>query len=127
MALRRKSPKNHETHAPAEHGAKKAFIMAQPADMKARELIEKAETQGMRITRAYVSVVRSRGNSRSERRRSHRVVTQRRSATSTHVAPLDFSSKEAQLREIAIEIGIGRARQLLSELEQKLRALLDRR
>ncbi len=103
--------KTAKTKAPSAFGSKTKFILSFPSDTPAKEIVEKAKAEGVEFSEKYVYVVRSNAKIAAQRR-----------ATGGAVTPINSrgrnaSGLEAQLRKIIAELGLGRARQVFSEVE----------
>jgi hypothetical protein len=92
--------------------SKRAFVLSLPSDMPAKEVVEKAAAAGMKLKDTYVYVVRS--NSRQGKASS----AKRGSARGSN------GSAETEFRRLAIELGLGRSKELLKETEQKIAQLV---
>jgi hypothetical protein len=87
---------------------KRAFVLSLPADTPAKEVVERAAKAGMKLKEAYVYVVRS--NSRQGKGSRAKSVAAGRSASST----------ESEFRRLALELGLGKSKELLTETERKI-------
>jgi hypothetical protein len=93
---------------------KRAFVLSLPLDMPAKEVVERAAKAGMKLKDSYIYVVRS--NSRLRRGGSVRAASGGATAAS--------GSTESQFRRLALELGLGRSKDLLNETEKKVAALI---
>src|ERR1700741_5019396 len=93
---------------------KRAFVLSLPLDMPAKEVVERAAKAGIKLKDSYIYVVRS--NSRLRRSSSARAASGSVSTAS--------GSAESQFRRLALELGLGRSKDLLSETEKKVAELI---
>jgi hypothetical protein len=87
---------------------KRAFVLSLPADMPAKEVVERASAAGMKLKDTYVYVVRS--SSRQGKGSRAKTVAAARSASST----------ESEFRRLALELGLGKSKELLTETERRI-------
>jgi len=89
------------------------FVRAQPASMKASEVVAAGVKQGIKFSTNLVYAVRSSGKKGgAPGRRGRRAVV------------VNGGGGESTFRQLALDLGIGRARQILDGLEVKLRELI---
>ena len=84
-------------------------MRSQPVSMKANEVVAAGAKAGLKFSTNLVYAVRSSGS---------------RGGASKRGAQGKSGTSEVTLRRIALDVGIGRARQILDELERKLRELI---
>lgn len=91
------------------------FVRSQPASMKASEVVAAGAKQGIQFSTNLVYAVRSSGSKPGARggRRGRAAVA---SGGGHH---------ESTFRQLALDLGIARARQVLDGLESKLRELIS--
>ncbi|HVW26992.1 MAG TPA: hypothetical protein VHC69_16615 [Polyangiaceae bacterium] len=93
------------------------FVRSQPASMKASEVVAAGAKQGIKFSTNLVYAVRSSGNrpgARGGRRgRGHAA------------AAGGGGHHESTFRQLALDLGIARARQVLDGLESRLRELIS--
>lgn len=102
-------------------GAKKnksAFVRSLPADMPAKDVVEKGKAQGMPMSIAYVYSIRTAAKA-AVRRGGLPGVPGRRPAVSR-----DGGRVEDLLRAVAAELGLSRALAILEGEQAKVRAML---
>lgn len=104
--------KTAKPKAPAAFGSKTKFILSFPGDTPAKEIVEKAQENGVEFSEKYVYVVRSNAKVAAQKRaaRGAGPVLVRGGTTSA-------AGLEAQLRRIIAELGLARARQVFSDVE----------
>lgn len=97
-------------------GAKAQFIRAMPPNMSANAIIEEAKKKGLTITSSHVYNLRAKAADPSGGNASRR-----RGRGGGHVGTARASNQEAEaaLRKAIAEIGLGRARQVLAEVEAR--------
>lgn len=107
------------------------FIRQHP-DLAPKALVEAGAAQGLRFTENLVRVVRhnarvGRGPSggRGAARRPAAAPSGRSAAGRSSLSS-GGTGAEAEFMRLVVEIGVGRAKILLGEVEQRLRALLAR-
>jgi len=92
------------------------FVRAQPASMKAGDVVSAGAKQGIKFSTNLVYAVRAaagkRGGGRGGARRGRG-------------AAAGGGGGEATFRQLALDLGIGRARQLIDSLESRLRELIS--
>jgi hypothetical protein len=92
------------------------FVRAQPASMKAGDVVSAGAKQGIKFSTNLVYAVRAaagkRGGGRGGARRGRGVAA-------------GGGGGEATFRQLALDLGIGRARQLIDSLESRLRELIS--
>ena len=130
------APKAAAAAAPADAGGinKAAFVRSLPATMRAKEVAEKAKDAGISISEKYVYTIRSnvksaKGAPVAAKKKAGRPAgskTAARPAAEPAAAPAaaPASGGEIQFRTYALEIGVGRARKILDDMERKLHALI---
>jgi len=93
----------------AKKPSKTAFVRALPHTVSAKDVVAKAKAAGFKISEAYVYTIRSttkrKGNGRSKT-----------------VPP--SGSPEVTFRTLVLQLGVVRARALLSDVEAKLARLI---
>ena len=97
--------KKKKTPEKPEHRSKTEFILAHPSTLPAAEVVRLAAQYGMQLSTAYVYNVRNQ-----HKRASGVFRTDSRSRQDT----------EVQLRQLVLNVGIARTKEILSELEAKL-------
>jgi hypothetical protein len=93
------------------------FVRAQPASMKAGDVVAAGAKQGLKFSTNLVYAVRSSGGRRARGAAGRAPRAGRASVAAT--------GSEATFRKLALELGISRARTVLDELEKRLRELID--
>jgi hypothetical protein len=88
--------------------SKRAFVLSLPADMPAKEVVERAAKAGMKLKDTYVYVVRSNSKQRKA------------SPAKRGAARGSAGSAETEFRRLAIELGLGKSKELLQQTERKL-------
>jgi hypothetical protein len=92
--------------------SKRAFVLSLPADMPAKEVVERAAAAGMKLKETYIYVVRSNA-------RQRKVTPSKRRA-----ARGSTGSAETEFRRLAIELGLGKSKELLEQTERKVAELI---
>jgi len=104
--------------------SKKEFILSQPAELSPREVVEKAKEAGMSLTEQYVYVVRSGQKGKPKRRGRPPKAAAKKKAAAAPAAPRGRRSLEAEFRRIAIELGLDRAADILSDTQKKVQDVI---
>jgi hypothetical protein len=94
------------------------FVRSQPASMKASEVVAAGAKQGIKFSTNLVYAIRSSG-SRPGAARGGRRGRGRAAATGSG------GHHETTFRQLALNLGIARAREVLDSLETKLRELIS--
>jgi hypothetical protein len=104
--------------------SKAAFIRSQPASARASDVIAAAAKLGMKLTANHVYAVRSSGKPAG---RAKAATVSAGSVPGRRGRPPKsdtVSSVESTFRRLVIELGVSNAKRLLSEVEEKLKALV---
>jgi hypothetical protein len=88
-----------------EHRSKTEFILSQPSTLPAADVVRLAAERGMQMSTAYVYNVRNH---------------HKRSSGVFRSDPRSRQDTEIQLRQLVLDVGIARTKEILSELEAKL-------
>jgi hypothetical protein len=99
-----------ECRLPAKTPSKVDFVRALPPSLSAKEVIAKAKAKGIKITAAYVYVIRSQGGIKKRGKPGPKP----RSAAGD-------AGIDRQFIGLALEIGFGRAQQLLDDARARIR------
>jgi hypothetical protein len=108
-----------KTKAVSKKINKSALVRSLPVEMPAKEVVEKAKAQGVRLSVAYVYSIRNAAK-RAGSTTAPRVGRPRGAAASR--APT--SRVEDLLRAVAAELGLSRAIALLQAEQQKVHAVI---
>ena len=95
-----------------------AFVHSLPAEMPAKEVVAKAQEAGLKLREGYVYVIRSTARARARRFK----VT--RPAAATRILVGRARGTEAEFRRLALQLGLGKAKELLRDTEQKVAAII---
>lgn len=139
------------TKAPStsKHGSKTAFVLSQPVDVPAAQVVAKAAALGLKIREKYVYNIRATARQKSGqphvRQKPGPKPGNKRSAalagSGTTAAPAQLgpapgqaprqatraesqSSVEARFVEIALDVGLARATDLLERLRTRVKAIV---
>ena len=117
--------------------SKSDFVRSLHPTMPAAKVVEKAKSAGITLTTQYVYKVRSltKSAAKAHHTKAPKVAATKKSSPvmapavkvtkKVHHAPA--SSHDATFRKLVLELGVGRSKALLSEVERKLAGLLSRR
>jgi hypothetical protein len=97
-----------------KEASKADFVRALPAALPAKEVVDKAKEAGLKLTTAYVYVIRSQA--RTGKKKS--------SSSSAPHAPRPSKDAEARLVAAASEIGLTRSIALLQREKERVVRLL---
>ncbi len=125
-AIRSKS--RNKSSSGAKRGPKPAtgkpsaseFVRSQPASMKASEVVAAGAKQGIKFSTNLVYAIRSSGSKPGAARGGRRGRGRGRA-----VAAGGGGHHETTFRQLALNLGIARAREVLDSLETKLRELIS--
>jgi hypothetical protein len=92
------------------------FVRSQPASVKATDVVAAGAKQGLKFSTNLVYAVRSSGGKAAGPK------GRRGGGRKAAAAP---GGSETALRKLALDLGIGRAREILNDLEQRLSALIS--
>lgn len=98
-------------------GSKTAFVLGQPLDLPAKEIVARGKSQGIALTEAYIYGIRSR-SARATRRKG---LGGALSGGRTRLAA--SGSLENQFALLALDIGLARAESILRDVRGKLDAI----
>jgi len=96
----------------ASKQSKAAFVRSLPPSMPAKDVIEKAKAAGHKLSPAYVYVIRSKGSSKSKGGKPGPKAGRGR---------MGGGGAERALIDAALELGFGRARQVLDAAQTRIR------
>ena len=105
---------NNKSTKPAM--SKSEFIRSQHGRMRAKAVVELGKKQGLDFDDKYVYVVRSNARKKGRGRRRGRPPGR----ATTKKAP----STEADFRRLAVELGVKRAEEILSDTKKRLMELI---
>ncbi len=97
----------------ASKQSKAAFVRSLPPSMPAKDVIEKAKAAGHKLSPAYVYVIRSKGSSKSKGGKPGPKAGRGRLGSG--------AGAERALIDAALELGFGRARQVLDAAQMRIR------
>jgi hypothetical protein len=143
-AKKTSGPKLTKPLAPAKAamGAKTAFILAQPSTMGPSEVVRLAKAAGLEFSRQYVSKTRwaarqagvpakaaqaakAAAPAKAKAARKPAIAKKASRATpKTWAAPAVSRSDEVAFRKLVLDLGLGRAKALMADVEKKLQDLL---
>ena len=106
---------------------KSAFVRSLPADMPAKDVVEKAKAQGMKLSVEYVYSIRAAAKTTAKKSAKAGAAKRRGRAPKTKSSNGNGSSSarvEDLLRAAAAELGLSHAIGLLQAEQQKVRAVI---
>lgn len=98
-------------------GSKTAFVLGQPLDLPAKEIVARGKAQGIALTEAYIYGIRSRSAraGRTPGKAASSVVLGARAGRLSASGSL-----ESQFANLALDIGLARAESILRDVRGKL-------
>lgn len=109
--------KNSNKSANQKPVSKAAFVRDLPPDMPAAQVIAKAKEHGIKLTPAYVYVIRSKSSAKPNGKVAR--------ASSARAGGGRSSSQERTFVDLALQLGFARAQQLLDDTRASIqRAVL---
>lgn len=117
--------------------SKTAFVLAQPSEMMAKDVVAKAKSEGLTISTAHVYAIRSD----ARRKSATAVVASHRPAKSAAApvptaapaaargperssAALPLASVESELKRLMLIVGVQRSREIAADLSRRLEGFL---
>lgn len=101
---------------------KTAFVLGLPSDMPAKEVVSKAKEAGITISDGYVYEIRSATKRKAQKDRSTAKGKPGPKPKAAR-APADGPAL-ATLSRLVVEHGVGRVREMLNEIEQRVERML---
>ena len=89
--------------------SKTAFVLSLPADTPAKEVVERAKRNNMKISDKYVYVVRSNAKRKAGARKGR-----------GRQADGGLQNAETRFRKLAVELGLGKAEALLEDTRRRV-------
>jgi hypothetical protein len=102
--------------------SKRDFVLSFPAGTPAAEILTKAKSQGIGLSKAYLYTIRSSAGVKGTGKRG-RPAGSGAGAVRVNVSGRGQSGLETQLIDAALELGLSRASELLASLRNKLKGL----
>lgn len=99
--------------------SKTAFVLSQSRRLSARDVAERAKKAGLTINEKYVYVVRSN----ARRKKGGRGRGRGRAAVAAPAASIGTPA-EREFRRLAIQLGVKKAEELLSDTKKKVASLI---
>ena len=120
-------------------GSKTEFVMSLPLDVPAKDVVAKAKKAGITITSGHVSNIRSVAKSKAKPKlgrpkgstnSTNKIKGQRRpgrpkGSSSSSSTRASSSSAERSFRQHVIELGVGRAEELIDQVKRTIRVMID--
>lgn len=110
--------------------SKKDFVLSQPAELSAADVVAAGAKHGIELTSKHVYVVRSAakhsrkpGGSKTGKKPGRTTVSPPRRVTPAKEAS---PAHEARFFEVVMELGLTRSRELLDDAAARLRAIVQR-
>jgi hypothetical protein len=102
--------------------SKRDFVLGFPAGTPAAEILAKAKTQGIGLSKAYLYTIRSSAGVKGTGKRG-RPAGSGAGAARVSVSGRGQSALETQLIDAALELGLSRATELLASVRNKLKGM----
>src|SRR6185436_12046667 len=103
---------------------KSAWIRSQPASMTANEVVAKAKGRGIKLSPAFVYVVRANSKSKKNKPAGARRGPRRPRKNAAPAMASAHEGAEGLLRAAAAEVGLSRAMEILGEQRDAVRRVL---
>ncbi len=103
---------------PAKLKSKSAFIRSQPDHLPAKEVVERAKKMGWSIGEKYVYVIRSSARKKAGKRKLGR-------PPGSAAPSAAGTASEREFRRLALQLGLKRADELLSDTKKKSADLIS--
>ena len=126
-------PKKNAKHAAAPTSGKKltkaAFVRSLPDTMPAKDVVAQGVSAGLEYSEKYDYNTRSSARVKPAARAAapRAAAVKAAPAAVSHAPAASGGSSEAAFRKLVLDLGIARAKSLLSEVESKLAALISGR
>lgn len=116
-----KAPKAKATTEKGDWGSKAQFVRAQPADMKANDVVAAAKKAGQSITASYVYEIRS-ADKKGGKVTKKAALT--KTAVSTKTTAASSQGSEHEFRRLVVALGVERTFALLADVKKRLEQLI---
>ena len=114
--IERLMPKKSTKSSGSKSTSKAAFVRGLPADLPASQVIARAQANGMKLTPAYVYVIRSKSGAKSNGKHG---------GSTRGSAARGGSAQERTFIDLALQLGFSRAQSLLDDARASIqRAVL---
>ena len=114
--IERLMPKKSTKSSGSKSTSKAAFVRSLPADLPASQVIARAQANGMKLTPAYVYVIRSKSGAKSNGKHG---------GSTRGSAARGGSAQERTVIDLALQLGFSRAQSLLDDARASIqRAVL---
>lgn len=97
---------------------KSKFILQQPFDIPAREVVRRAQEQGIQLSEKYVHIIRSKA------RKEQGIARPRPGRPPKAAPPVRPDTSAQEFRRLALTIGLARAEELIKELRDRVEQLV---
>lgn len=97
--------------------SKAQFVRSLPPDMPAKDVVAKAKAKGLKLSPAYVYVIRSKGGGKGGAKK----VWKGKGTIGKPSTEAGHRNVERQFVSIAVDLGFARAQQLLDETRSAIR------
>jgi hypothetical protein len=113
-------PRHASNHA---YPSASAFVREQALNRPVKEVVEAARKAGLQVTANLVRIVRHKMRKAANGVTATGSFPSRRGRPPATARPLELGAAEAQFRHLVFELGINRARNLVSEVDQAMHRL----
>ena len=118
-----KAPKAKRVASTGDRGAKARFVRAQPATMKANDVVAAAKKAGLTLTASYVYEVRS-GAKKAGKGAKKAPVPKGSTRTGGEKPSASSSGSEREFRKLVVALGVERASELLADVKRRLEQVI---
>jgi hypothetical protein len=119
-----KSAAPTSTSAPTKPTESKADFVRSRSHLSPREIVEDAKTAGLQLNVKYIYNVRKAANAATKQKRVVKRTPNANPTLTNGVRSPASSSAETLLRAVAVEIGLGRAIEILAGERARVRAVI---
>jgi len=104
--------------------SKTQFVLGIALDKPAAQVVALAKAAGLSLTEKYVYNIRSSAKSKGKLRAAPKLAAAARVETITSIkAPVTTGTLDARFVELVLEVGLGRAVALMTQLKEQLKAI----
>ena len=118
---RKKSTPKSAPSSPTQKVSKTAFVLGQPETMTVKEVVAAGAKQGIKLSTAYVYNIRNTAKKKAGKP-GRKLGRPPKAAATAH--PTGAAGDDWQFKKMVLDIGLKKARALMAQLEDELRAIV---